>query len=398
MGEPAAPRLEGFVATYTEDGEPFVRLAFDGPHDRHDADLTLRPAYRLKVESLPDAQAWALREADYFDGDLQKVRSDGCGIISVGSDPICERHSVQWRHTLVGGFEVSPFGAFWSFADSADLQRRWDGDTLVVENGRQSWGNSCWVYEGTKPIPVRSCDGKIRLASYERTPLPVIAPWPAEPQRPAAGPHSNPLFPGAELDLQGHGFTSLAALDALTATSTEARAKLERGGCVVTTLFGRGSGGFGTDPVTNQLESAPMAHTSFTLQEGDGTGRVKYTLRWVEDRLTGERRFSQTVDTNSPDHQGGPTCSEARAMPWPAVPLGEFLSFAEARFGPHGEGSVEVSRQPHFLIAGGPLHYTFLGTAEGSWGGAGFYFDSGAGRLVHSSYISDHDLEPEQNG
>lgn len=39
---------EAFTATYTKDGSPWLTLVLDGPGDRLDSDLVLRPAYRVR--------------------------------------------------------------------------------------------------------------------------------------------------------------------------------------------------------------------------------------------------------------------------------------------------------------------------------------------------------------
>lgn len=386
----ATPRAEGFVATYSKDGEPYVTLRLDGPHDRYDVDLVLRPAYRLRIESLDGSgPAWESRNAEYFDGAWRKVRDDGCSISSTE----CERYSVQWRSTAVEGFDVSLTGALWPFSDSSSLLRSSRDGTLIIEHAQQSLSDHCYEYKGDRPVPVRRCDGSIVLTSYMRVDLPAIPPWPDAPTRRGAGPPANELFPGAEADLQGHGFTTLEALAALKLNSPEAAERLQDGGCVVTTLFGHGSGGFG-EPFPGNLLNKPLANVSFTVQEASGSSRTKYTVQWVEDS-TGTRRFSMTVNANSPDEQGGPACDDVRARPWPAVGVGEFLRALAPAFGPAVPEGLAMTHQPSPLIRDQGLHYVFGGLP---WGGAAIHFNATAGRFTYASYIGPNDLEPMQNG
>lgn len=386
--EKASPRIEGFTAIYERDGEPVSILVLDGPHDRLGPDLDMRPAYRLRLEGIPADPLWS-RDADYIDGAGQLVRRNGCSIFS----DHCERYSVKWKPTFVGGYDLPVHGAFWPFSESPNLTKSWRGDTLVIERVTPGGTMSCWMYEGMKPVPVRSCDGEVKLTSYESFDLAAIAPWPSESANPARGPAKNELFPGADQDLQGFGFSPLDALAALKLNSAQAASKLDAGGCVLTTLLGHGSGGFGIG-FPNSLLERPVANISFTVQD-DATSRVKYTLTWVEDHV-GTKRFSTRVHENSPDRQGGPSCSELKAAPWPAIGADDFLADMVSRFGPicGGIGCFEVSRQPAFLAPTQHVRYKYDGLG---WGGAGMYFDADAGLFGHASYIGPNDLEPEQN-
>lgn len=392
----AAPRIEGFTATYEKAGKAVLRLSLDGPHDRLGADLVMRPAYRVVAKRL-DADPrsdWDARDADYFDGLGRRVRSDGCSIHSWS----CERWSAHWRSTFVAGADVGLHGAFWPFSDSPSLNRSWRGETLIIGHQGPIFDGLCWEYEGTKPVPVRSCDGETRLATYERHELAPIPPWPDVPARPATGPHANELFPGADVDLQGHGFTTLEALAWLRANSAEAAGKLSAGGCIVTTLFGHGSGGFGPGPMTSLFET-PVANTSFTVQDATGA-RTKYTVIWVEDRsgIAASRHFSSTVNVNDPDRQGGPTCDDLRSAPWPQVSAQEYLAIMEGRFGKAAEDAFEVTWQPRGLSPGNPLKYAYSGSEVPYWGGAAMVFDATRGAMQHASYLGPNDLEADENG
>lgn len=385
---PPATRIEAFRATYElEDGSQFT-LVLDGPFDRVGSDLVQRPAYRLRTEPT-DPDSWDAKEAQHLDGTLRLVRDEGCGIFYGTADGIvCERTSVHWLGDFVPGFDLTLTGAFWPLLDHPDLAVSWRGTTQIIQRD-----DFCYEYEAGKPVPVRNCAGELRLVAYDAAPLPEIPAWPDQSSRPAAGPRANELFPGAESDLQGFGYTPLDALAALRSNSAEAAGKLAGGGCVVTTLLGHGSGGFGGPLVVSNLET-PLSNTSFTVQQADGTGRVKYTVRWVRDAL-GQERFSTQVDTNLPDAQGGPTCPELAAQPWPSIPVQDFLAFSRSLGKPNVD-DLQVSAQPEFLAQGTNLHYGFM--AFGDWGLQHAFFDAVQGRMVYLSLGGAKAVEPEQNG
>lgn len=387
-GDPESTRIEAFRATYEEEGGSRYTLVLDGPFDRLGSDLVLRPAYRLRIEPT-DPDAWDAKEAQHLDGDLRLVRDEGCGVFySTETGIVCERTSVRWLGGFLPGFEATRTGAFWPLLNHPGFVSSQQGATLTIQ-----FDETCYEYEGGVPVPVRSCNGDLRLVSYESTALSPIPPWPNESSRPAQGPRENALFPGAELDLQGFGYTTLEAFAALRANSLEAAGKLDGDGCVVTTRFGHGSGGFGGPVLISNFET-PLSYTSFTLQEADGTGRVKYTVRWVRDGL-GQERFSSQVDANRPDDQGGPTCAELAAQPWPAIGVQDFLAFSRALGNPTAE-DLQVSAQPEFLARGTNLHYGFM--VGGDWGLQHIFLDAVQGRLVYLSLGGAKSLEPEQNG
>lgn len=387
-GATPATRVEAFRATYElEDGSQFT-LVLDGPFDRIGSDLVLRPAYRLRVEPT-DPEAWDAKEAQHLDGALRLVRDEGCGIFySTETGIVCERTTVHWLGDFAPGFDLTRTGAFWPVLDHPDLSIQRHGATRTI-----ALGDTCYEYEAGKPVPARTCDGNVRLVAYEASPLPAIAAWPEDSARPAAGPRQNELFPGADLDLQGFGYTSLEALAALRANSAEAANKLDAGGCVVTTLFGRGSGGFGASVLANNLET-PLANTSFTVQQADGSGRMKYTVRWVRDGL-GQERFSNEVSANSPDEQGGPTCAELARQPWPAISAQDFLALSRSLGNPTAH-DLQVGAQPEFLFEGTNLHYGFM--VGGEWGLQHLFLDAVEGRIVYASVGGAKAVEPEQNG
>ncbi len=385
------------MATYEQDGEPAWRLTMDGPHPRMGMDLLHRPAYRLKAERLYGDGNWDHRDASYFDGRGQLVRADMC-VESLGT---CYRWSVAWRGMFFAGYEAEAHGALWPFSDSESLKRSWRGTTLVIDHTGPVFDEFCFEYEGRLPVPVRSCDGSIRLASYESQELQPIEAWPDASARIAAGTGSNELFPGAEMDLQGHGFTTLQALEALRVNSAEAAATLLAGGCVLTTLFGHGSGGFGNGlSLAGRAFERPLANTSFTLQNLEG-GQTKHTVTWVEDLASGEHRFSREIAVNEPDLKGGPQCGGEFEPAWPAIRADEFLALMAARFGQAGEEGFFVTRQSTFLGPAASLKYSYDGTHERNrpcWCGAAMTLDADQGRMVYAQYISDNDLEPDENG
>jgi hypothetical protein len=329
-----------------------------------------------------------------IDGSLRVVRESACAEYG----RTCEVTSVAWPGWL-GRQDLPWAGIFWPLLNDSRIVRSYEGSSLALSN--QEAPGFRYLYHDREAVPYagqRLENGTWKQAS-QRTlfqvgdPIDPASTWPANPARPAQGARQNDLFPGAEVDLLGHGFTTLQALDALRQNDATAANQLSSGGCVVATLFGEGSGGFSGDP-TN-VGGQELAAVSFTIQQTQTM--TKYTVHWTRNAL-GLEGFSRQVDQNEPDDwypRSGkaPTCEAVAQAPWPAVSMQEFVQLMTS-LGAPDLTSMSVTYLPDYLLDSPALKYA-TGFVES---GPTAAFDAEAGRLSDLRLHGSADVDAKQNG